>query len=57
MSGCNFLVVAGDSKLVVFMRLSSCGGISELAVVGSSQIISGGTDEFALGARGSSKRR
>ena len=41
----NFLIVAGGSKLVVlFKGLSSCGGgISVLAVVGSSIFVSGGT--------------
>ena len=47
------LVVAGDSKLVaVFMGLSSCGGgVSVLAVVGSSLFVSGGTYQFAVGAQ------
>ena len=56
---CNFLIVAGDSKLVVvFKGLSSCGGgISVLLVVGSSMFVSGGTYQFAVGVRGSSKTR
>ena len=58
-AGCYLLVVAGDSKLVaVFMGLSSCGGgVSVLAVVGSSLFVSGGTFQFAVRTRISSKRR
>ena len=58
-AGCNFLTVAKDSKLVaLFMGLSSCGGgISVFAVVDSSLFVSGDTYHFAMGARGSSKRR
>ena len=56
---CNFLIVAGDSKLVVvFKGLSSCGGgISVLVVVGSSMFVSGGTYQFAVEVWGSSKTR
>ena len=56
---CNFIIVAGDSKLVVvFKGLSSCGGgISVLVVLGSFMFVSGGTYQFAVGARGSSKTR
>lgn len=59
MAGCKFLVVKGDSKLVVlFTGLSRfVGDISALAVVGSSLSVSGGTYQFAVGAWGSSKRR
>ena len=59
MARCNFLIVAGDSKLVVvFKGLPSCGGgISVLAVVGSSMFVSGGTYQFAVGVWGSSKTR
>ena len=58
-AGCNFLIVAKDSKLVVlFMGLSNFGGgISVFVVVGSSLFVSGDTYHFAVVARGSSKRR
>ena len=51
--------MAKDSKLVVlFMGLSNCGGgISVFAIVGSSLFVSGDTYNFAVGARGSSKRQ
>ena len=56
---CNILIVAKDSKLVAsFMGFSSCGGgISIFAVMGSSLFVSGDTYNFAVGARGSSKRQ
>ena len=58
-AGCNFLIVARDSKIVVlFMEISSCsGGISVFVVMGSSLFVSGDAYHFAVGARGSSKRR
>ena len=58
-AGCNFLIVAKDSKLVVlFMGLSNFGGgISVFVVVGSSLFVSGDTYHFSVVARGSSKRR
>ena len=51
--------VAGDSKLVeVFTVLTiSGGGISILALVGSSLFVSGGTYQFAMCAQVSSKKR
>ena len=59
MAGCNFLIVAKDSKLVaLFMRLSSCGGdISVFVVMGSSLFVSGDAYHFSVGAWGSSKSR
>ena len=59
MAKCNFLIVAGDSKLVVVLKgLSSCGGgISVLVVLGSFMFVSGGTYQLSMGARGSSKTR
>ena len=56
---CNFLIVAKDSKIVVlFMEVSSCSGvISIFVVMGSSLFVSGDTYNFAVGARGSSKRQ
>ena len=58
-AGCNFLIVAKDSKIVVlFMEVSSCSGVCSIFVVmGSSLFVSGDTYNFAVGARGSSKRR
>ena len=51
---CNFLIVAGDSKLVVvFKGLPSCGGgISVLAVVGSSMFVSGRHMSICYGGTG-----
>ena len=50
MAGCNFLVVAWDSKLVsVFIGLWSCGGdVSVCVVVGSSLFVSGGIYQFDM---------
>ena len=58
-AGCNFLIVAKDSKLVaLFMGFSSCGGgISLFVVMGSSSFVSGDTYHFAVVTQGSSKRR
>lgn len=59
MAGCNFLVVAWDSKLVsVFIGLWSCGGdVSVCVVVGSSLFVSGGIYQFDMMVWGFSKRR
>ena len=52
-AGCNFPIVAMDSKLVAVSQSSQIvvGGLFVLAVVDSSLFVLGGTYQFAVGAQ------